>query len=73
MSVVPEAVRNVMSARGALDTIDAAEYTGIARATLKKWRSTGEGPAYARAGSKVIYRVADLDQYIADRVVGGAR
>lgn len=64
--------RNMMSARGALDTIDAAEYTGLARATLKKWRSTGEGPAYARVGSKVVYRVADLDQYLTDRLVGGA-
>jgi predicted DNA-binding transcriptional regulator AlpA len=62
-----------MGARGALDTLEAAEYIGVARATLKKWRATGDGPPFVRMGCKVVYRPADLDQYLADRVVGGSR
>lgn len=57
------------SAPGALDTADAAQYTGIARATLKKWRTTGVGPPYVRAGTKIVYLIEDLDQWLRDHRV----
>lgn len=57
--------------RGALDTVNTAEYTGFARATLKKWRATGDGPPYVRVGSKIVYRPADLDAWLEDHLVGG--
>lgn len=50
--------------RGALDTADAALYLGFAKATLKKWRVTGDGPSYVRVGSKIVYRVEDLDAFL---------
>lgn len=56
--------RTTSTAAGALDTIDAAAYTGIARATLKKWRAVGTGPAYVRAGAKIVYLVEDLDEFL---------
>lgn len=64
---------NDLSARGALDTLHSAEYTGVARATLKKWRATGDGPPYVRIGSKIVYRVADLDAWLEANLVGGGR
>lgn len=64
MSLTSEDTRSDLSHRGALDTIDAAIYTGIARATLKKWRAIGTGPTYARIGSKIVYLVDDLDVFL---------
>ncbi|WP_348537926.1 hypothetical protein [Nocardioides lacus] len=36
-------------------------------------RSAGRGPAYLRIGSRVIYRVADVESYEQDRLVVPAR
>lgn len=53
-----------------LTTVEAAEYTGISKATLEEWRSKGPGgPAYVKLQSKVLYRVADLDGFMAERLV----
>lgn len=57
----------------ALSTLDAAEYVGVARATLKKWRTIGDGPPYVRAGSKIVYRIVDLDAWLEANLVGGGR
>ncbi|RKR74754.1 helix-turn-helix transcriptional regulator [Frondihabitans australicus] len=57
----------------ALQTDAAASYIGVSRKTLANWRVLGEGPGYVRlgkAGSRVVYRVADLDAFLAARVVG---
>ncbi|GAB3252502.1 helix-turn-helix transcriptional regulator [Arthrobacter pigmenti] len=56
--------RMSMRERGALDSEDAAVYLGFARATLKRWRTTGTGPAYVRVGSKIVYRIEDLDAFL---------
>ncbi len=37
----------------------------VAKATLAKWRWNGTGPNYIKCGSKVVYRRADLDAWIA--------
>ena len=50
--------------RAALSTPDAARYIGLAYATLKKWRSTGDGPPYVRLGTRVVYLVVDLDDWL---------
>ncbi|MGN0094864.1 MAG: helix-turn-helix transcriptional regulator [Corynebacterium sp.] len=71
---------------GALPTPAAADYLGIRAQTLKNWRSLdaadrdagldtpSRGPRYVRLGSgrTIVYRVADLDDYLAERVVGDA-
>jgi predicted DNA-binding transcriptional regulator AlpA len=47
----------------------AAKYCGICAGTLRLWRSTGTGPAYFRAGAKLIrYRRSDLDEWIEGRI-----
>lgn len=50
--------------RAALPTPDAARYIGLASSTLKKWRCTGDGPSYVRLGTRVVYLVADLDDWL---------
>jgi hypothetical protein len=49
----------------------AAEYIGVSSGTLTQWRYRGKGPAYYRGLSReILYRRADLDEFIAScRVV----
>src|SRR3954449_11068257 len=49
-----------------LRTPEAAAYLGVGESTLEKWRCSGYGPTFERAGTRiVVYRVADLDQFLA--------
>lgn len=46
------------------------ERDGIAKAsTLKKWRISGEGPPYIKAGRYVKYDPADVREWLASRKV----
>lgn len=47
----------------------AAAYLGVAVATLSKWRVTGQGPLFARAGRAVVYRRHDLDAWLGQRTM----
>jgi hypothetical protein len=53
--------------RRRLNVREAAEYTGLAVATLNKYRCSGAGPAFLRPGGarRVLYDVADLDAWLA--------
>lgn len=53
----------------AVDEVAAASITGISVSSLQKMRVKGDGPAYAKLGNRVRYRVSDLDAYIAQRIV----
>lgn len=58
---------------GGLPSITAAAYLGVASKTLSNWRALGEGPPYARlgkSGARIVYRVSDLDQYLAKHMIG---
>ncbi|TDT33411.1 helix-turn-helix transcriptional regulator [Naumannella halotolerans] len=55
----------------ALDTDEAGRYIGVAPKTLANWRGRGQGPRYVRAGARVVYRVADLDAWLVENLVGG--
>lgn len=57
--------------KGALNVRNSAEYIGLARGTLDNMRWRGEGPPFVRIGSRIVYRVEDLDAYLAAHVVGG--
>ncbi len=46
------------------NTKHAADYLGISPATLNRMRLTGDGPRYAKAGSRVIYAPSDLDVWV---------
>ena len=48
-----------------LRTQDAANYVGLARSTLEKMRSTGDGPPFIRLGGCAIgYDLRDLDAWL---------
>lgn len=48
----------------ALNTKEAAEYLGIRPQTLHNWRTLKKGPDYIKMGSRVIYRLEDLNLFI---------
>lgn len=53
----------------ALTPKEASRYLGISEAALRLWRGAGAGPAYFRAGERLIrYRRADLDAWIERRM-----
>jgi hypothetical protein len=66
----------IATSPGGLPSAAAASYIGVAPKTLSNWRALGEGPPYVRLGkahARIVYRVSDLDRYLEERVVGGAR
>jgi hypothetical protein len=46
---------------------EAAERLRVAKQTLARWRVEGQGPPFVRIGSRVLYRVADIDAYVVER------
>jgi predicted site-specific integrase-resolvase len=58
----------------ALADEEAARLLSISASTLRAWRSQGRGPAYIRAGRRIVYRVSDLEAFLgANRVEPGSR
>jgi excisionase family DNA binding protein len=53
-----------MPTRQLMTPQQAAEYLGIAKHTLARWRVEGEGPPFLKLGGPVRYDVADLDAWI---------
>lgn len=51
-----------------LRTPEAAEYLGVAPATLAKWRVFGGGPQYVKMGRAVAYDPDVLDEWRTARV-----
>lgn len=52
-----------------LTTAEAARYVRLGKPTLDRFRLTGEGPRFAKLGGAVRYRRADLDDWIASRLI----
>ena len=54
----------------ALNTHQAAEYTGLASATLETLRCRGNGPLFVRYSRRAIrYKIADLDRWMSERTI----
>lgn len=51
-----------------LRTKDAANYLGLSKSTLEKYRIYGDGPAFVKIGKVVIYRVEDLDRWTETKI-----
>lgn len=47
-----------------LRTAEAAIYCGLSRATLERYRATGDGPSFRKIGRAVVYSVGDLDDWL---------
>lgn len=48
-----------------LNAAQAAERLNLSVSTLAKKRLSGSGPAYAKLGRRVVYRIEDLDAWVA--------
>jgi len=65
--------------RRVFSEIDAANYLGISRSSLRKGRMNGERhnhispPPYVKAGRRVIYLREDLDAWLEQHRIGGAK
>jgi predicted DNA-binding transcriptional regulator AlpA len=45
----------------------AARFVGLSESTLAKLRLNGNGPVYCKLGRRVVYRLADLEQWLQSR------
>ena len=52
-----------------MNTNELAEYLGIAVSTIVDYRLKGIGPVYVEIGQLVRYRKADVDNWVANKVV----
>lgn len=52
-----------------VDTEGASRMVGLAVSTLEKLRVSGDGPPFVKLGRVVRYRVPDLSDWLAARVV----
>lgn len=64
-----EAATNAAAVKDRMTVGDAAQHIGLSASTLNTMRCKGRGPRYLRLGNRVFYRRADLDAYVAARVV----
>ena len=47
-----------------LDARRAAAFLGVSVSTLAKWRVSGKGPRFVKLGSRVAYRISDLEEWL---------
>ena len=47
---------------------EAASHLRLSERTLERLRLTGDGPRFAKAGRRVVYRAEDVESWIADRL-----
>jgi len=46
-----------------LNQTDLATRWSVSPRTLERWRYDGDGPAYLKLGSRVVYRLEDIEAY----------
>ena len=57
-----------------LDTPAAAGWLNcVSPRTLETWRSLKKGPRYVKVGGRVVYRLSDLEAWMAARTVEPSR
>jgi excisionase family DNA binding protein len=52
-----------------LTQAETAELLRLSERTLERWRVVGGGPVFCKLGKRVLYRRADLDEWIASHAV----
>lgn len=53
-----------------LNNREAAAFLGVRPNTLEVWRCKHIGPRYSKLGRRVLYDVADLEEFFTSRSVG---
>lgn len=46
-----------------LDPVKAAEFVGVHKVTLARWRQAGTGPAYEKPGGRIFYDLKVLEEW----------
>ena len=64
MKTAQEETTNPAPAHRRLRTRAAAEYIGVSKSSLEKWRVSGRGPRYCKIGRVVVYPTNHLDQWL---------
>jgi hypothetical protein len=49
------------------DTVSAAPLLGVKPGTLEVWRCKGIGPRFVKSGSRVVYRLRDINEFLDSR------
>jgi len=49
------------------DTNATAPLLGVTPGTLQVWRCQGKGPRFIKSGSRVVYRLRDINAYLDSR------
>jgi predicted DNA-binding transcriptional regulator AlpA len=52
-----------------LTDIEAAEKMNLVPGTLRMWRLANTGPRYLKIGRSVRYRLVDIEEFLAQRVI----
>ena len=52
-----------------VDTVEAAQYLGLSRSSLEKYRVYGGGPKFYKYSKVIRYRPEDLDDWLSQRLV----
>ena len=60
----PDVPPSVPKIEPVFDTIAAAPLLGVKPGTLEVWRYKGIGPRFVKCGSRVIYRLRDINEYL---------
>ncbi len=56
--------RNLMTSDSKfLTDVQLAERWHLSRKSLIKWRGEGKGPAFTKVGGRVLYKMADVEQF----------
>ena len=51
-----------------LNQREASAFLRLSERTLERFRLTGGGPRFAKAGRRVVYRAEDLEAWITERL-----
>lgn len=50
-----------------ISTIEVSQMTGLPKGTLRYFRSTNQGPASFTLGRRVVYRLSEVQRWIAEQ------
>lgn len=54
----------VMEENKLITTAETARMLGLHPGTVRNWRQRQQGPAFVRVGSRIRYRIADVESWI---------
>jgi predicted site-specific integrase-resolvase len=61
-------MEDILKTQLRLTESELADYWGIKKSTLQKWRTNGVGPVYIKLGSKVVYPRESIIAYEKSRM-----